>query len=147
MQAGLTQHLDYPEGAGRAPDGNARNGTTPKTLTTDTGTLDLAIPRDRQSSFQPQFVPKGVRRLQGFDETVLVLYARGLTVRELQAYPGGALPGAGVAGPDQHRDARGPPRGRDVEVAPAGTALHRCAVRCLACEDARREGLDQNKAV
>ena len=86
LQAELTQHLGYPEGAGRAPDGNARNGTTPKTITTDTGTLDLAIPRDRQSSFQPQFVPKGVRRLPGFDETVLALYARGLTVRELQAY-------------------------------------------------------------
>ena len=86
LQAELTQHLGYPEGAGRAPDGNARNGTTPKTLITDTGTLDLAIPRDRQSSFQPQFVPKGVRRLPGFDETVLALYARGLTVRELQAY-------------------------------------------------------------
>jgi putative transposase len=86
LQAELTQHLGYPEGAGRAPDGNARNGTTPKRLLTDTGTLDLAIPRDRQSSFQPQFVPKGVRRLPGFDETVLALYARGLTVRELQAY-------------------------------------------------------------
>lgn len=86
LQAELTQHLRYPEGAGRAPDGNARNGTTPKRLVTDTGTLDLAIPRDRQSSFQPQFVPKGVRRLPGFDETVLALYARGLTARELQAY-------------------------------------------------------------
>lgn len=86
LQAELTQHLGYPPGTGRAPDGNARNGTTPKTLLTDTGLLDLAIPRDRQSSFQPQFVPKGVRRLPGFDETVLALYARGLTVRELQAY-------------------------------------------------------------
>lgn len=86
LQAELTQHLGYAEGAGRAPDGNARNGTTPKRLITDTGTLALAIPRDRQSSFQPQFVPKGVRRLPGFDETVLMLYARGLTVRELQAY-------------------------------------------------------------
>lgn len=86
LQAELTHHLGYPEGAGRTPDGNARNGTTPKTLITDTGTLALAIPRDRQSSFQPQFVPKGVRRLPGFDETVLALYARGLTVRELQAY-------------------------------------------------------------
>lgn len=86
LQAELTQHLGYPERAGRAPDGNARNGTTPKRITTDTGTLDLAIPRDRHSTFDPQFVPKGVRRLPGFDETVLALYARGLTTRELQAY-------------------------------------------------------------
>lgn len=86
LQAELTHHLGYPEGAGRTPEGNARNGTTPKRITTDTGTLDLAIPRDRHSTFAPQFVPKGVRRLPGFDETVLALYARGLTTRELQGY-------------------------------------------------------------
>jgi putative transposase len=86
LQAELTHHLGYPEREGRAADGNARNGTTPKRITTDTGTLDLAIPRDRYSSFAPQFVPKGVRRLPGFDETVLALYARGLTTRELQGY-------------------------------------------------------------
>jgi transposase-like protein len=86
LQAELTQHLGYPEREGRAADGNARNGTTPKRITTDTGTLELAIPRDRLSTFSPQFVPKGVRRLPGFDETVLALYARGLTTRELQAY-------------------------------------------------------------
>lgn len=86
LQAELTQHLGYPEREGRGADGNARNGTTPKRITTDTGTLDLAIPRDRLSTFAPQFVPKGVRRLPGFDETVLALYARGLTTRELQAY-------------------------------------------------------------
>ena len=86
LQAELTHHLGYPPGAGRDAAGNARNGTTPKTLVTDTGMLDLAIPRDRHSTFTPQFVPKRVRCLPGYDETVLALYARGLTVRELQAY-------------------------------------------------------------
>jgi len=86
LQAELTHHLGYPEGAGRTPEGNARNGTTPKRLLTDTGPLALDIPRDRHSTFAPQFVPKGVRRLPGFDETVLALYARGLTTRELQGY-------------------------------------------------------------
>ena len=86
LQAELTHHLGYPEGGTRPEDGNARNGTTPKTITTDTGRLALDIPRDRHSTFEPQFVPKGVRRLPGFDATVLALYARGLTVRELQAY-------------------------------------------------------------
>ena len=86
LQAERTHHLGYPVREGRAPDGNARNGTTPKRVATDTGTLDLAIPRDRDSAFAPQFVPKGVRRLPGFDETVLALYARGLTTRELQGY-------------------------------------------------------------
>jgi transposase-like protein len=87
LRAELTHHLGYAEGAER-PDGatNARNGTTPKTVLTDEGPLALAIPRDRASTFTPQFVPKGVRRLPGFDAKVLSLYARGLTVRELQAH-------------------------------------------------------------
>jgi putative transposase len=86
LQAELTAHLGYPPGAGRAADGNARNGTTPKTVLTDDGALPLAIPRDRAGTFTPAFVPKGVRRLPGFDQKVLSLYARGLTVRELQAH-------------------------------------------------------------
>lgn len=81
----LTAHLGYPPG-GTPPGANARNGTTPKTVLTDEGALPLAIPRDRAGSFTPQLVPKGVRRLPGFDEKVLSLYARGLTVRELQAH-------------------------------------------------------------
>lgn len=87
LRAELTQHLGYAEGAER-PAGvtNARNGTTPKTVLTDDGALPLAIPRDRASTFAPQLVPKGVRRLPGFDQKVLSLYARGLTVRELQAH-------------------------------------------------------------
>lgn len=86
LQAELTGHLGYPPGAGRGSDGNARNGTTPKTVLTDSGALPLAIPRDRAGTFTPQFVPKGVRRLPGFDQKVLSLYARGLTVRDLQAH-------------------------------------------------------------
>jgi putative transposase len=87
LRAELTEHLGYGEGAAR-PDGvaNARNGTTPKTVLTEAGALPLAIPRDRASSFAHQLVPKGVRRLPGFDQKVLSLYARGLTVRELQAH-------------------------------------------------------------
>lgn len=73
LSAELTQHLGYPAGAGRAADSNARNGTTPNTITTDTGTLALAIPRNCQGGFRPRIVPKGVRRLAGFDETVLAL--------------------------------------------------------------------------
>lgn len=87
LRAELTEHLGYPEGGERPADAsNARNGTTPKTVLTDEGELPLAIPRDRASTFTPQLVPKGVRRLPGFDQKVLSLYARGLTVRELQAH-------------------------------------------------------------
>ncbi|HWE44213.1 MAG TPA: IS256 family transposase [Gemmatimonadaceae bacterium] len=87
LRAELTEHLGYREGEARpAETTNARNGTTPKTLLTESGALPLEIPRDRESSFAPLFVPKGVRRLPGFDQKVLSLYARGLTVRELQAH-------------------------------------------------------------
>ena len=86
LQAELTEHLGYPPGEGRGPEGNARNGTSAKTVLTDEGALPLAIPRDRAGTFTPAFVPKGVRRLPGFDAKVLSLYARGLTVRELQAH-------------------------------------------------------------
>jgi transposase-like protein len=86
LRAELTQHLGYAEGAERPDARNARNGTSPKTVRTDEGILPLDIPRDRASTFAPLFVPKGVRRLPGFDQTVLSLYARGLTVRELQAH-------------------------------------------------------------
>lgn len=86
LRAELTQHLGYPEGERPAGAPNARNGTTPKTVLTDEGALPLAIPRDRASTFAPQLVPKGVRRLPGFDQKVLSLYARGLTTRALQAH-------------------------------------------------------------
>lgn len=86
LKAELTHHLGYAPGGERGPDGNARNGTTPKTILTESGTVDLDIPRDRAGSFAPQFVPKGARRLPGFDETVRMLYARGLSTRELQAF-------------------------------------------------------------
>lgn len=87
LRAELTAHLGYPEGGARPEgQGNARNGTTPKTVLTEEGALALAVPRDRGGSFTPQLVPKGVRRLPGFDQKLLSLYARGLTVRELQAH-------------------------------------------------------------
>lgn len=86
LRAELTHHLGYAEGGERAADGNARNGTSRKRLLTESGVVPLDVPRDRHSSFEPQFVPKGVRRLPGFDESVLQLYARGLSTRELQAY-------------------------------------------------------------
>lgn len=82
----LTDHLGYDEGdpAG-AGSGNSRNGSTPKRLATEAGHLDLEIPRDRNASFSPQTVRKGQRRLDGVDKLVMGLYARGMTVRDIQA--------------------------------------------------------------
>jgi len=87
LGAELTHHLGYAPGQDKPADQpNHRNGTTPKTVLTDDGALPLAIPRDRAGTFAPQLVPKGVRRLPGFDAKVLSLYARGLTVREIQGH-------------------------------------------------------------
>ena len=87
LNAELTHHLGYaPGGAKPAAQPNHRNGSTPKTVLTGDDELTLAIPRDRAGTFAPQLVPKHVRRLPGFDQKVLSLYARGLTVREIQGH-------------------------------------------------------------
>ena len=87
LGAELTHHLGYAPGEPKpAAQANHRNGTTPKTVLTDTDRLPLAVPRDRAGSFTPQLVPKGLRRLPGFDQKVLSLYARGLTVREIRGH-------------------------------------------------------------
>jgi putative transposase len=87
LGAELTHHLGYEKGdpAGRC-SGNSRNGHSSKTVLTEDGEIDLAITRDRAGTFEPQLVPKGVTRLDGFDGKVISLYARGLTVREIQGH-------------------------------------------------------------
>jgi len=87
LGAELQHHLTQ-EAAQAPPDApaNHRNGTSPKTVLTDDGTVPLAIPRDRAGTFAPQLIPKHARRFTGFDDKVLALYARGLTVREIQAF-------------------------------------------------------------
>lgn len=83
----LTHHLGYEKGdlAGRG-SGNSRNGYSSKTVLDEDGEIDLSIPRDRAGTFEPQLVPKGVTRLDGFDDKIISLYARGLTVREIQGH-------------------------------------------------------------
>lgn len=85
----LTDHLGYEPGdpAGRG-SGNSRNGSTPKTLLTESGAVELDTPRDRAGTFEPQIVRKGQRRLDGIDKIVLGLYAKGMTVRDIQAHLG-----------------------------------------------------------
>ena len=83
----LTAHLGYERGdpAGRG-SGNSRNGTTPKRLLTDAGSVPLEVPRDRAGTFDPKIVPKGSRRLDGFNDMVLSLVANGMTMRDVQAH-------------------------------------------------------------
>lgn len=83
----LTHHLGYPVGGVKPDDTtNHRNGTSEKTVLTDDGPLTLDVPRDRESSFEPRLVAKHDRRFTGFDDKIIALYARGLTVREIQAF-------------------------------------------------------------
>ncbi len=87
LEEELTDHLGYdkhdPVGRG---SGNSRNGTSPKVLLTEAGAVDLDIPRDRNGNFEPKIVPKGTTRLKGFNDRIVSLYARGMTVRDVQAH-------------------------------------------------------------
>ncbi len=87
LGAELSEHLGYEKGdpAGRGT-GNSRNGHSGKTVITEDGPVDLTVPRDRNGTFEPQIVPKGVSRLDGFDDKIISLYARGMTVREIQGH-------------------------------------------------------------
>lgn len=87
MQAEMTQHLGYKKGdpAG-ANGGNSRNGLSSKKLKTDRGELDIHVPRDRDGSFEPQLVKKRQTRFDGFDDKILSMYARGMTVRDIRGH-------------------------------------------------------------
>jgi putative transposase len=87
LDAELTEHLGFERNAaeGRGK-GNSRNGYTSKTVLTESGPVDVRVPRDRAGTFEPKLVPKHERHLDGFDEKVLALYARGMSVRDIQAH-------------------------------------------------------------
>src|SRR6201988_3419213 len=83
----LTHHLGYPPGGAKPEEVvNHRNGTTPNTARTAAGPLAFEVPRDRLGTFEPRLIPKHARRFAGFDDKILALYARGMTVREIQAF-------------------------------------------------------------
>ncbi len=85
LQVELSDHLGYEKGDPEAGEfSNSRNGTSPKSVATQVGDVDLAIPRDRDGSFTPRLLPKGDRRLGGLDEMIISLYAGGMTVRDIQ---------------------------------------------------------------
>ena len=83
LNAEMDHHLDGGEDDGRA---NSRNGYGRKTVLTDTGKIDLAVPRDRLATFDPQLIAKYQRRFPGFDEKIISMYARGMSVREIQGH-------------------------------------------------------------
>ncbi len=87
LNAELTHHLGYAPGADR-PEAttNQRNGVSAKTVLTGDGRVRIETPRDRDGSFEPLLLPKHARRFTAFDDSIVALYARGLTVREIQGY-------------------------------------------------------------
>ena len=87
LGAEMGHHLGYAPGAERPADTtNQRNGRSTKTVLTDDGPLKLQIPRDRDGSFEPILIPKHERRFTGFDDKIIAMYARGMTVRDIQAF-------------------------------------------------------------
>lgn len=87
LGAELGHHLGYPAGGERPEQAtNQRNGKSRKTVLTDDGPLRVEIPRDRDGSFAPILIPKHERRFTGFDDKIIAMYARGMTVREIQGF-------------------------------------------------------------
>jgi transposase-like protein len=87
LGAEMSHHLGYPAGADK-PESvtNHRNGKSAKTLLTDDGPLRVEIPRDREGEFEPKLVGKHERHFTGFDDKIIAMYARGMTVREIQGF-------------------------------------------------------------
>ena len=87
LEAEMTEHLGHGKNEAVANQaGNTRNGKSKKTLKGEFGELPIEVPRDRHGSFEPQLIPKHQTRWAGFDDKILSLYARGMTVREIQAH-------------------------------------------------------------
>lgn len=83
----LSHHLGYPPGAVKPEEAaNHRNGSSGKTVLTEDGPLRIEVPRDRDGSFEPLLIPKHERRFTGFDDKIVAMYARGMTVREIQGF-------------------------------------------------------------
>lgn len=87
LEAEMADHLGHGKNEPvENPAGNTRNGKSKKTLKGEFGELPIEIPRDRHGTFEPQLIPKHQTRWTGFDDKILSLYARGMTVREIQAH-------------------------------------------------------------
>src|SRR5579871_44206 len=86
LETELEEHLGYPKHGRQGNEkGNKRNGQSKKTLIGEQGPVPIVVPRDRQGTFEPILIPKGQTRLEGFDEKILTLYARGMTTRDIAA--------------------------------------------------------------
>ena len=87
MKAEMTEHLGFEkhDPAGKK-SGNSRNGNSKKTIKGEFGNMEIAVPRDRNATFDPVIVPKGETRFTGFDDKIISMYARGMTTRDIQGH-------------------------------------------------------------
>lgn len=87
MKAEMTAHLGYEQNdpAGKN-SGNSRNGKSKKTIKGEFGNMEISVPRDRSSTFEPVIIPKGETRFTGFDDKIISMYARGMTTRDIQGH-------------------------------------------------------------
>jgi putative transposase len=86
LETEMIEHLGHEHGGTPGPGGNVRNGHSPKTVRTEIGPVTVKVPRDRAGTFEPVLVPKHARRLTGFDEAVVSLYAKGMTTGDIAAH-------------------------------------------------------------
>ncbi len=87
MQSEMTEHLGYVKNASSGNNsGNSRNGSYNKKLKGDFGQMDLSVPRDRNSTFDPVIIPKGESRFKGFDDKIISMYAKGMTTRDIRSH-------------------------------------------------------------
>ena len=82
----LTHHLGYAKGEAPEEVNNHRNGYSKKTVVGEDGAMEIEVPRDRSGSFEPLLIAKGQKRFEGFDEKIIAMYARGMTVREIAGF-------------------------------------------------------------
>jgi hypothetical protein len=139
MKAELSHHLGYEkhEVAGRG-SGNSRNGASHKLVKGDFGEVGIAIPRDREGSFEPKILPKHERRFTGFDDKILSMYARGMSTRDIQNHPGRDLSGGSQRVADQRSHRRRDGRGPNLAEPAAGPDLSDRLPECADGEDATR---------
>ena len=89
LEGEMTHHLGYEKHCPTGKNtGNSRNGKNRKTITTDHGNIDIEVPRDRSSTYEPKIIKKRQKRFDGFDDKIISMYARGMTVREIQGHLG-----------------------------------------------------------
>ena len=135
LTAELTHHLGYAQGGAPAGEGgNCRNGTSVKTLIGEGGKVEIAVPRDRLSTFEPRLIAKGQRRFEGFDGKIIAMYAGGMTAGD-SGSPAGAVSGGRGPRLHQHGDRRGAGGGGGVAEPAVGTDVSDRVLRRAAGED------------